>query len=206
MNNYFLKVNKDLFNLELSPIELLVLAQVMEFDTNTNNCFITDEQLAKQFNVSTKTISRSMKSLEEKGYIKRDTKSKKGGKSRTIEFLKHNIDKALTKDKMSLEEKEEEFRKDNLSLDNGQNDFSTTDKLSFDNGQNDLIKDNIKDKEKEKIKDNKENYNLSATLQDYNFLPSQKKIDTMSLLSIGIDYEALENAKTEEEKYRAMGF
>ena len=56
----------------------------MEFNTNTGDCFISDKVLAENFGVSEKTISRSIKALEDKGFIKRDTKAVKGGKTRHI--------------------------------------------------------------------------------------------------------------------------
>ena len=108
----FLKVNKDLFSLGLNPTEILVYAQVAEFNRNTGDCFISDKAMAENFGVSDKTISRALATLEEKGLIRRETKNIKGGKERHI----------FTTDKLSLED-------------------ATTDKLSFDNGQNDLIKD-----------------------------------------------------------------
>ncbi len=134
MANYFLKVDKDLFKLGLNPTEILILAQVMEFNTNTGDCFISDKVLAENFGVSDKTISRTIKSLEEKGFIVRDTKNVKGGKERHIRV---NL-KALTTDKMTVDGG---IQPTNCPL--------ATDKLSIDNRQNDLIKDNIKDKEKD---------------------------------------------------------
>ena len=141
MTNLFLKINKDLFKLELNPTEILVLAQIMEFNTNTGDCFITDKQLAQQFNVSEKTISRSMKVLEDKNYIKRETRNVKGGKVRHINLNEYEINKAIS-------------TMDKLSFDNQQQSKCplTTDNLSIDKGQNDLIKDNIKDKEKDNIR------------------------------------------------------
>lgn len=139
MTHLFLRVNKDLFNLGLNPTEILVLAQVMEYDTNTGDCFISDKALAKMLSVSEKTISRTMKALEDKGFITRSTKNIKGGKERHIKSNAGKIDAALTTDKMTI-------------------DVITTDKMTvvqqtkcpLYNGQNDLIKDNtIKDKEKD---------------------------------------------------------
>lgn len=137
----FLQVNKDLFNKGLNPIELLVISQIMEFNRTTGDCFISDKQLAEQFGVSDKTISRALSHLEELGYILRETKNIKGGKERHIR----------TMDKMTL-------------VNDDKN--STTDKMSFVqqtncplyNGQNDLIKDNS-------LKDNslKDNSSSQAT-------------------------------------------
>jgi DNA-binding MarR family transcriptional regulator len=70
MSNLFLKVNKDLFKLGLNPTELLILAQIMEFDTNNKTCYMTNEQFAKELNVSEKTVQRALNdTLEDKGYI-----------------------------------------------------------------------------------------------------------------------------------------
>lgn len=84
MNNYFLKVDKSLFNKGLNPTEMLLLAQITEFITNTGDCFISDSKLAENFCISESTISRALKSLEDKGYIKRITKSTNRGKERHI--------------------------------------------------------------------------------------------------------------------------
>lgn len=80
----FLKVDKDLFGVGLNPIEILIVSQVIEFNTNTGDCFISDKQLADQFGVSDKTVSRALSHLEELGYIKRETRNIKGGKERHI--------------------------------------------------------------------------------------------------------------------------
>lgn len=139
MGNYFLKVNKDLFKLGLNSTEILVLAQVMEFQANTNDCFISDKALAENFGVSEKTISRTLKALEDRGFIVRDTKSVKGGK---VRHMKVNLDKLQpTTDNLTVDS---DLQQTNCPL--------TTDNLTFDNRQNDLIKDNLKNKEKDNIK------------------------------------------------------
>jgi hypothetical protein len=43
MSNLFLKVNKDLFKLGLDAVEILILAQIMEFDNNNMVCYMTNE-------------------------------------------------------------------------------------------------------------------------------------------------------------------
>lgn len=158
MTNMFMKVNKDFFKLGLNPTEILILAQVMEFNTNTGICFITDKQLAEQFGVSDKTISRSMKVLEDKGFIRRETKNVKGGKERHIFINLANIELALSKDKMSVD-------KEDVSNSQQTNCPLTTDKMSIDKGQNVLIKDNIKDKEKDNIGEIEKPTALSISLQ-----------------------------------------
>ena len=147
MTNLFLKVNKDLFKLGLNPTEILLLAQIMEYNTNTGDFFMSDAALADNFGVSSKTISRSLKTLEESGYICRNTKNTKGGKVRHI-----------TVDTLKIEEilkKREEAAQDKKSLDNNtENDIEESqesksplakDKMTFDKGQNDSIKDKGKD-------------------------------------------------------------
>ena len=126
MSNLFLKVNKDLFKSGLNPIEILVLSQVIEFQNNKAQCYMTDAQFAENFGVSAKTISRTLDKLEELGYITRKTVTLASKRVRTI-----------------------------LAKSNGQNDClnenlrqticpSETDNLSNSNGQNDSIKDNLK--------------------------------------------------------------
>lgn len=90
MTNIFLKVNKDLFSLGLNPTEILILAQIIEFQTNTGDCFISDKHLSEQFGVSESTIKREVKKLEDMGYIMRETRNIKGGRER---HLKANFDK-----------------------------------------------------------------------------------------------------------------
>lgn len=141
MINLFLKVNKDLFKLGLNPTEILLLAQIMEFQTNTGDCFISNDVLAENFGVSAKTISRSMKVLEDKELIVRDTKNAKGGKVRHITVNIDKINSYLSKDKLSLDNDLEESQRTNCPL--------IKDKMSLDKGQNDSIKDNIIDKEKD---------------------------------------------------------
>ncbi len=71
----------------LNPVQILILAQIMEFETNTGDCFISDKQLAEQFGVSESTIKRELKKLEEQGYIFRNTKNVKSGKERHISTI-----------------------------------------------------------------------------------------------------------------------
>lgn len=143
MTNVFLKVNKDFFKLGLNPTEILILAQVMEYNTNTNNCFMSDKAFAELFGVSDKTISRALKVLEDKGFIKRETKNVKGGKERHIYIQVDKIEQALPKDNLSVVESDDKNSQGTKCL-------LSKDNLSVVKGQNDLIKDNIKDN----LKDN----------------------------------------------------
>ena len=134
--NYFLKVDKELFKLGLNPTEILLLAQIMEFNTNTGDCFISNKTLAENFGVSESTIKRELEKLEKLGYITRETRNIKGGKERHMVV---NTDK-LTSAKMSL-----------VDTNKVQNEPCTRLKMNFDKVQNEPIKDNIRDKE---LKDN----------------------------------------------------
>ena len=80
----FLQVNKDYFELGLNPTEILLLAQIEEFNRTTGDFFMSDCALASKFGVSEKTISRALKSLEDKGLIIRETKNVQSGKERHI--------------------------------------------------------------------------------------------------------------------------
>jgi DNA-binding MarR family transcriptional regulator len=99
MTNKFLQVNKDFYNLGLKPIELLILAQISEFQRNTNDCFISDEAMANNFGVSAKTVSNALKSLEEKNFITRNTKNIKGGRERHLSVREDQIEKFLQQKK-----------------------------------------------------------------------------------------------------------
>lgn len=134
MANNFLKVEKDLLNKGLSPIEILVYSQIMEFNRNTGDCFMSDAAMAKAFGVSDKTISRTMTSLEQKGLIVRNTKMSQKGKERHIV--------ALATDNLPLANEIKESATDKLSLPEQTN-------CPLRKGQNDSIKDNIKDKERD---------------------------------------------------------
>lgn len=144
MTNKFMKVNKDLFLLKLTPIDLLIIAQVMEFNTNTGDCFISDKALANQFGVSESTVKRSIKKLEEElGFIKRETTNVKGGKERHMKVNLDKLEKEITSVKMSLEEDSKASQGSKCSL--------TSVKMNFDKEQNDTIKDNLQDKEKDNL-------------------------------------------------------
>lgn len=134
MTNGFLKVDKSLLGNGLNPIEILVYAQVAEYNRTTGDCFMSDKAFAEAFGVSDKTVSRALTSLESKGMIRRETKNVKGGKERHIYIVDSTTDKK--------------------SVDSSQQPTKcplTTDNLSIDNRQNDLIKENIKEKRKDNI-------------------------------------------------------
>ena len=179
MTNLFLKVNKDLFKLGLNPTEILVLAQVMEFNTNTGDCFMSDKAFSEAFGVSESTISRELKVLEKKGFITRATKNVRGGKERHITVNVAKIEQELTSVNLKPDG---DIQASICSL--------TNSKLTFDNKQNDLIKDNIK-----QITEEDNLWNLSANADKFIDSPKVEleEISVSALLAMGARYEITEN-------------
>lgn len=143
MENKFLAVNKRLLsNTELTLLEKLIISQIQEFTKNSKECYMTDRQFAEAFGVSTKQITRAMKSLDDKGVITRDTKfvhdNGQKSKTRTLEAMDING--------YCLES-------------NGQNSTEAMDKNEESNGQNSTkamdTSVQIKDNRKDNIKDNR---------------------------------------------------
>lgn len=132
----FLAVDKNLLGKGLQPIDILILAQIQEFE-RTNECYATNQQFAEWFGVSTKTVERALDRLEELKYINRDTKVVSGNGQKSKQ-RKLKTKKAT--DKMTVGSKKQPS-----------NCPEATVNLSKSNRQNDAIKD----KEKENKKDNK---------------------------------------------------
>ena len=149
MTDKFLKLNKDLYKLKLDADQQYILAYVMEFDRNKQQCYMSDESFAMCLNTSTKTVSRKIKILTDKGYITKETTNTQNGKLRYLKPVLNKIDNDI-KDYESSQgtkcplEINEEIRK-------GQNVHCGKDNLSIRKGQNDLIKDNLKDNRKDNI-------------------------------------------------------
>lgn len=182
MTNLFLKVNKDLFKLGLNPTEILILAQVMEYNTNTGDCYISDKALSSMFGVGEKTISRELKVLEEKGYIKRTTKNTKNGRERHIAVIYDNLIPVEETNSAEIDKPT-----DNLTIGN---ESKPTDKMTvpqqsnclFHNGQNDFIKYNSNEKDNEK--DNKGE--VSSPNGEETPLPEGKQLDEIPAWKLAI--------------------
>lgn len=149
MTDKFLKLNKDLYKLKLDADQQYILAYVMEFDRNKQQCYMSDESFAMCLNTSTKTVSRKIKMLTDKGYVTKETTNTQNGKLRYLKPVLNKIENDI-KDYESSQgtkcplEINEEIRK-------GQNVCCGKDNLSTRKGQNDLIKDNLKDNRKDNI-------------------------------------------------------
>lgn len=140
----FLAINNDFFKLGLNPTQLLLLAKIDELVRNCGDCYMSDKAFADTFGVSESTIKREMKKLDEEfSYITRETKNIKGGKERHIKINYNQIKQKLTSINLNL------VNEDNEVL-QGSNCPLTSINLTLDKGQNDTIKENLKEKEKEK--------------------------------------------------------
>ena len=71
----FLAVEKQWLGSGLDSLELLIIAQIAEYQRQKWPCYITDKQLAQRFGVSDRTICRYLDALEEKGVLIRETKT-----------------------------------------------------------------------------------------------------------------------------------
>lgn len=93
----YIKVNTEFFNTGLNPLEILLLSVIESYTRDNKEFYHTNEQLAKMFSVSEKTIRNALDNIEAKNYIKRNTKtiscSGKTTKKRTIELVHLKIEK-----------------------------------------------------------------------------------------------------------------
>lgn len=129
MSNVFLKIDKDLFNMGLDAFEILIVSQILEYQSKGLECYITNETFAKWYGTSESTIKRRIDNLVSKKIIKRETKNVQKGKERHLSVLMDEL----------------ESTKVNLNLPQSSN-------CSLRKDQNEPIKDkdekiNIKDKE-----------------------------------------------------------
>lgn len=136
MENNFLAINKEYFKSGLKSIDLLIIAQVEEFQRNKCECFITNKQFSEMFGESESTIKRSLDKLEEMGIIKRKTITNGNGSNksrvRTLSICKARF-------KMNLGSKEQ---------------GSNIEEARFKNEISKVHNEPIKEKEKDNIKDN----------------------------------------------------
>lgn len=128
-NDKFLKVEKKLFSLGLDAYEILIVAQILEFQSKGMECYITNETFAEWYGTSTSTIKRRIDNLIGKNILKRDTKNIQKGKERHLYVNLENINNS-TRFKMTLPESsncslrkdQNEPIKDNNEKDNNKRD------------------------------------------------------------------------------------
>ena len=138
-NNTFLRVSTDLFKVGLNPTEILIVAKIIEYNTNTGLFHMTNAQIAELIGVSDRTVDRTLDKLEREGYITRRTDQLPDKRTRTIVFNEAVFDKKLRE-------------RQNVGLKNSRTTIcqNLDDNLSKSNRQNDIIKEKTKEKEKDK--------------------------------------------------------
>lgn len=128
-NDKFLKVEKGLFSLGLDAYEILIVAQILEFQSKGMECYITNETFAEWYGTSVSTIKRRIDNLVGKNIVKRETKNTQKGKDRHLYVILENINNSA-KSKMtlpqssnwSLRKDQNEPIKDNNEKDNNKKD------------------------------------------------------------------------------------
>lgn len=160
MANLFLKVDKDLFNKNLNPTEILIIAQVSEFIRNGKECFMTNKQFAENFGVSESTIKRTFDKLEKEGYLYRETKASQKGKDRKI-FLGSKVQNE------PCENSNENSAKAKMNLAEGSN-------CTLCKEQNEPIKDN-------NIKDNLKDNNSGVSQTTFERTPLEPKVEEVKI-------------------------
>ena len=152
MENKFLAINKKYFNREFKSIELLIIAQIEEFERNNCECYITNEQLSDMFGESISTIKRALSNLETKGIIKRKTStvSNNGQKSKQ---------RILS---ISKVQNEPNLNQNDVKKSNKQG--SDIKKVRFKNEESKVHNEPIKENKKENKKDNNNNNDFSRII------------------------------------------
>lgn len=73
IDDTFLAINKKYLNIGLKSIEILIIAQINEFERNNCQCYITNRQFADIFGESESTIKRAIDKLESFHVLRRQT-------------------------------------------------------------------------------------------------------------------------------------
>ena len=152
MQNNFLAIDKTYLGKGLKSIDILILAQIEEFQRNKCECYLTNEQFAIMFGESISTVKRSLDKLEEEEIILRQTRTVKG-KGRA------NKERVLSIRKTNGELNSQcNVQKDECKVQNDKMEGSNSDNGRFKNNEwkvhNEPIKNNLKENKKENLKDN----------------------------------------------------
>lgn len=73
MENTFLKLYDDYWYLDLTTYEIIILSKIKQFAENNKQCRMTNKQFADMFKCTERTIERSLKTLSDNNFIRRDT-------------------------------------------------------------------------------------------------------------------------------------
>ena len=135
----FLAVSKQFLDIGLKSIDVMIIAQIEEFERNNCKCYMTNKQFSDILGESESTVKRSIQKLEKLNVITRHTTTVTGnGKTTKQRVLTLN----------TYEEWKGQIEPTKMVRSNIDNGRVKNDKWK---GQNDPIKDNIKDKEKDNI-------------------------------------------------------
>lgn len=167
MSKDFLKVNKEwLSNTEFSLLEKLIVAQIDELVRNKGLCYMTDEQFAVAFGVSTQKVTRAMKKLADNNIIQRNTKTVsnngKASKYRTLKAIvkyDYSLPEGIVTSDYSLPEGI--VKNDKRNSQNDSQGIVTSDYIK------DNLKDNIKDNLRERKIEDLSEKELQSIKQDY---------------------------------------
>lgn len=179
MANLFLKVDKRFFFLGIDPLGILILSQIDEYTSKGMTCFISNEQLAKQFGSSLSTVKRIIANLEKMEYLNRDTKNTNQGKERFLTLNQETIEKTYAKAQSEL------CQSARLTENLAQG--ST---CSLRKGQNGPIKDKCEEQAPLEEDKNKKDKLKAGQLQTSSEIPKEEKIK--------IDISKLPEVKKEE--------
>lgn len=140
----FLAVSKQYLDIGLKSIDIMIIAQIEEFERNNCKCYMTNKQFANILRESESTVKRSIQKLESLNVIKRHTNIVSGNgranKQRILSLNKYDEWKGQI----------EPTKMEGSNINNGR---VKNDQWK---GQNDPIKDNKKDKEKDNIEKTKD--------------------------------------------------
>lgn len=149
-------------------------------------CFISNEQLAKQFGSSLSTVKRTIANLEKMEYLNRDTKNTNQGKERFLTLNQETIEKTYAKAQSEL------CQSARLTETLAQG--ST---CSLRKGQNGPIKDKCEEQAPLEEDKNKKDKLKAGQPQTSSEIPKEKKIK--------IDINKLPEVKKEEVVSAAKG-
>lgn len=179
MANLFLKVDKRFFFLGIDPLGILILSQIDEYTSKGMTCFISNEQLAKQFGSSLSTVKRTIANLEKMEYLNRDTKNTNQGKERFLTLNQETIEKTYAKAQSEL------CQSARLT-----ENFAQGSTCSLRKGQNGPIKDKCEEQAPLEEDKNKKDKLKAGQPQTSSEIPKEEKIK--------IDINKLPEVKKEE--------
>ena len=179
MANLFLKVDKRFFFLGIDPFGIRILSQIDEYTSKGMTCFISNEQLAKQFGSSLSTVKRTIANLEKMEYLNRDTKNTSQGKERFLTLNQETIEKTYAKAQSEL------CQSARLT-----ENFAQGSTCSLRKGQNGPIKDKCEEQTPLEEDKNKKDKLKAGQPQTSSEIPKEEKIK--------IDISKLPEVKKEE--------